>query len=174
MGINRLIGTCNLDTTCCPVAVPTEGQRVYYCVKCKRHVLKYEVGVHLLSGEIVWVFGGFPGTAPDIEIAQVQFTRHLIHGEQVFADKGYRGCGAFLVPFGGRQDRLPPHKAAWNHLHTQMHFEHIERVNRRLKIWQIWCLKTAWRHGLAQHKLAFYVIAKVTNVELQFHPLNYQ
>ena len=32
-----------VDTTCCPLAIPVENQEDYYCIKCKRHVLKYEV-----------------------------------------------------------------------------------------------------------------------------------
>lgn len=135
-------------------------------------MVKYEVVVHLYTGMIVWVYGGIPGSVHDSNIATTKLITHLAAGEKVFADKGYAGSSSFLIPFAGRWDQLTISQQAWNKMHTHIHFEHIERVNKRLKIWKV--LSQPWRHELERHHFVFYVLAKLTNVEFQVNPLNKQ
>lgn len=133
-------------------------------------MLKYEVAVNLISGMICWVHGGCPGKVHDLTLAGSAFLQQLLPGERVFADKIYTGCASFLVAHKGRLEHLTPEQQQWNNYHTLVHFEHIERVNRRLKIWK--SMKKEWRHSLLLHSYSFNVIAKLTNVELAFYPLN--
>ncbi len=167
---DQTVGSSNVDSTCCPITQPAIGQEKFYCVKCCRHVLKYEVVVHRITGLICWVFGGFGGAVHDLTIARSALVNQLQQGEKIFADKGYRGENCFLTPFAGRWDTLSDAERTWNKFHTNMHFEHIERVNRRLKIWN--CLHTAWRHDLDKHHIVFKIVASITNIEFVFHPLN--
>jgi len=128
------------------------------------------MAVNLFSGFIVWVNGGFAGSIHDLTIATHRLVTRLLHGERVLADKGYRGNVIFLTPVQGKWDYLTLSQQAWNLVHTRLHWEHIERINKRLKQWRF--LKHPWRHGVSRHHLAFYVAAKLTNVSLVFHPLN--
>lgn len=139
-------------------------------MKCQQYVLKYEVVVDLVDGIICWVWGGLAGSVGDLTIARSNLLKFLLPGEKLFADKGYRGEDAFLIPHQGRWEDLTPAQQEWNKLHTNVHFQHIERVNNRLKIWD--CLTKEWRHPLEKHHIAFFVIANLTNLELVFHPLN--
>lgn len=166
----RLQGSCSIDTTCCPIAMPFQAQQEYYCSKCKRHVLKYEVAVNLQSGQVVWVNGGFPGRMHDLTISTQGFLQQLLQGETAFADKGYAGCDTFLIPYHGQQVRLSPARAQWNALHTRVHFEHMERVNKRFKLWKV--LKIPWRGELVLHSHVFHALARIVNVDLLYHPLN--
>jgi hypothetical protein len=152
-----LLGSCSVDTTCCSIQQPTDDQELFWCTKCGQHVLKYEVAVHVLSGEICWVYGATPGNVPDFVIATQAFLSCLLSGEWVWADKGYAGNDSFLLPyplpFGGV---LSPVEQVWNHIHTCIHFEHVERVNRRLKIWRVWKLSGTmkWPYTLLHFCLA--------------------
>src|SRR5437764_259686 len=97
-----------------------------------------------MYGWIVWVSGGVPGSIHDLTLARNKFISKLNEGEKVWADKGYHGEPCFAVPISGKSENHSPAEKQWNKMHTNMHFNHCERVNRRLKKWK--CLKIPWRH----------------------------
>ena len=52
--------------------------------------LRYEIGVPIASGEIVWTHGPFPcGSFPDLKIFRMGMKSALTRGERVVADAGY-------------------------------------------------------------------------------------
>jgi hypothetical protein len=132
-------------------------------------VLKYEVAVHPVSGKIVWVYGGIPGSCSDITIARAKIIHQLLPTEKIWADKGYIGEVCFITPKKGLYDRLSPEDKAWNTWHSRHHFQHIERINQCLKVWE--ALKQQWRHSHGKHNLAFFVICRIVNVDLIQHPI---
>ena len=64
----------------------------WYSHKFNGPGLRYEVGLCIISGDIVWIHGPFPaGAWPDISIFRHAMKHHLEEGERVEADKGYVG-----------------------------------------------------------------------------------
>eukprot|EP00804_Cyclotella_cryptica_P008160 CCRYP_004634-RA/>CCRYP_004634-RA protein AED:0.21 eAED:0.21 QI:0/-1/0/1/-1/1/1/0/100 len=59
--------------------------------KFKSNGLKYEVGVCIQSGNIVWINGPFRGGECDLNIARHAVIGALDEGEMVEADGGYEG-----------------------------------------------------------------------------------
>ncbi|KAI8804264.1 hypothetical protein BJ742DRAFT_825520 [Cladochytrium replicatum] len=53
--------------------------------------LRYEVGLCIRTGHIVWVNGGkLCGAWPDVKLARLAFTNALGRNEKALADKGYK------------------------------------------------------------------------------------
>jgi hypothetical protein len=129
---------------------PSPFNRRWYSHKFHGPGLRYEVGVSIISGKIVWVSGPFPAGIPDLVIFRGGLKLMLDNGEQVVADKGYRGEVACHI------ER--------NHITGIIRARH-ETVNARLKMWN--CLQATWRHDLQKHILAFNSIAIVTQMELE-------
>jgi len=63
-----------------------------------------------------------------IYLSPEQAVNSLLPSERVLTDTGYRGCDSFL---SHRWDTLRRKPRCGTKLHTHLHFEHIERVNRR-------------------------------------------
>ena len=60
--------------------------------KFKGAGLRYEVGVSIQMGHVVWVNGPYPcGRWPDIKIFREDLKHMLDDGEMVIANAGYRG-----------------------------------------------------------------------------------
>lgn len=61
--------------------------------------MRYEIGISLKTGEIVWKFGGFPaGAYSDLKIARELYVHEVLDGEITFADEGYRDKKYFILP----------------------------------------------------------------------------
>ena len=78
--------------------VPTSGFNnypsvaVWYSYKFNGPGLRYEVGLCILTGRIVWVHGPIPpGGWNDLQIFRHSLVTHLGQGERVETDRGYRG-----------------------------------------------------------------------------------
>jgi hypothetical protein len=117
-----------VDVTACPIYKPP-NQELYYSVKHKRHVLKFEVVINLVDSIIVWVSGGYPGSVHDLTIARMKLTSMIIPNERLLADKGYIGDDVFLTPV-----RTPttPAQRQWNHEVSKCQSK-IEKINGRIK-----------------------------------------
>jgi len=66
--------------------------------------LRYELGVCIQTGDIVWIAGPFPaGDYPDVTIFELGMMDSLDEGETVEADGGYAGDLPVRTPddFGG-------------------------------------------------------------------------
>ncbi len=59
-----------LDVTECFIERPLNNiiQRLYYSGKTRKHTIKYEIGIQLQTGKIVWLSGGVPGSVHDLTI----------------------------------------------------------------------------------------------------------
>ena len=69
-----------------------EQGRIFYSHKFKKSGLRYEVGICILTGDIVWINGPYPcGSWPDINIFRDALITELEAGERVEADDGYIG-----------------------------------------------------------------------------------
>lgn len=59
--------------------------------KMKENAVKYEVGVCIRTGRIVWIHGPCRAAEHDINVARQAFVSFLGDGEMAVADTGYRG-----------------------------------------------------------------------------------
>ena len=122
--------------------------------------LRYEVGICIQTGHIVWVNGPFaPGPHPDLVVFRLGLKKYLLPGERVEADKGYRGDIKTDTP----DDNCPSYaqfKAKEN-----VRDRH-ETVNRRFKEFNV--LKTTFRHEIIKHVWVFHAIVVITQLSIEY------
>ena len=67
---------------------PTNFDPKWYSHKFKGPGLRYEVGLCIRTGHIVWAYGGLPcGEWPDLKLARNVFIHRLLPNEKALADK---------------------------------------------------------------------------------------
>ena len=122
-----------------------------------KSALRYELGIDILKGNLVWVEGPYPaGTWPDIKIFLNCLAGHLLPGERVEADNGYVGHpDKIKCPLNdcNRAENLAMQSAARSRHET---------FNGRLKNWGI--LERKFRHDIRQHGSIFYACAIITQL----------
>jgi len=160
---NRLINDTGndalvtVDGTDFRIQEPIPFNRKWFSKKFNGPALRYEVGISINTGYIVWFNGPFPaGMMPDIKIFESNLKWKMSSGERVVADKGYTGVPQVLCPRSAKNDkhRKEMSKARARH----------ETVNRRFKEWQ--CLQQRWRHDREKHHLVFSAVAGLTQIEI--------
>lgn len=169
---NRLkdpIGIVNvvLDGTDCPIQRPlnNEIQRQFYSGKHKKHTIKYEVGVQSISGNIVWISGGLPGSIHDLTMARIgNIQSYLFPFEYVLADKAYIGEEQFITPIRSPQTE---EEELYNRI-ISTHRITVEHTIGRLKNFN--CLSHKWRHNILLHPIIFNLLCNVVNVDILFSP----
>lgn len=126
--------------------------------KFKSNGLKYEVGVCILSGNIVWLHGPFRGGESDIEIIRSAMLDALDKNEMVEADGGYRGEEFYI--------KCPNDASSseQRYMKTVARSRH-ETANERFKIFDI--LRTKFRHPLEKHSMCFRTIAVITQLNIE-------
>ena len=162
---NRLLGDIGI-----PQKITTDGtdfrvmqqpnQRGYYSFKFRGPAMRYELGIGIQSGYIVWASRGYKaGANPDITIFRKGGLKDLLleAGEKTVADLGYRGEPELIdVPNEGSADyRVQMAYARARH----------ETCNKRLKNFN--CLKERFRHSIDYHNVCFDAVLVVTQLSLQ-------
>jgi len=156
-----------LDATECPIQRPHHWyvQSLYYSGKKKRHTIKYEIGIHLLTGRIVWIAGPIPGSTHDITLCRRSgILTMLLPGEFIMADKGYIGEAQIITPFKTPTTTQKLFNSQLGQLRVI-----VENTYGRVKHFR--CLKHEWTHDLSLHPLTFYFICQLVNLDVIFHPL---
>lgn len=164
------LGTINLvlDATVCPIERPEDNyiQKLMFSGKHKKHAIKYEIAVNIITGVICWVFGGYPASAHDLTVARAgNLTSHLEQNEHVVTDKAYIGLPEAITPIKAAK---MPLSRLWNY-EVSTAREIVEHVYSRIKNFQ--CLTQKWRHDLALHPIVFYVICNIVNIDMHFYPV---
>lgn len=119
--------------------------------------IRYEIGLCIASGRIVWTNGAVPcGAWPDLKLAKEGFTEMLLPGERAIADKGYRDANYFIYPHPDADIDVVRQK--------QIMARH-ETVNRRLK--QFGVLGQRFRHTLQKHPCCFNAVVNLTELMLE-------
>ena len=125
---------------------PTDFDPKWYSHKFRGPGLRYEVGLCIRTGHIVWAHGGLPcGEWPDLKLARDVFIYRLLPGEKALADKGYRDDNFFENPNGD------PHKKIILARH--------ETVNARIK--QFRCMRSTFRYALYLHPCFYHAVDAV-------------
>ena len=156
----------SVDCTDCKIVEPypyeKEWSKRWFSPKFHGPGLRYEIGVSILRGDIVWVNGPFPcGQYNDLKIfMEFGMKDHLEENERVEADDGYGDAnpeftktksGIFHAPMaaGVRNDVRARHETA----------------NKRIK--QFGALSGVFRHDLSKHSTVFHAVALVTQIAIE-------
>jgi hypothetical protein len=128
--------------------------------KFKGNGLKYEVGVCIATGHIVWVHGPSRAGESDITLARQAFVSFLNDDEMAVADSGYRGEFRSIktpdkVHFRSGLEFYDAAVARARH----------ETVNARFKNNQV--LVKRFRHSLAFHSACFRAVAVVSQLIIE-------
>jgi DDE superfamily endonuclease len=159
--------TCKItvDGTDCPIREPTNFSGRWYSHKFKGAGLRYEVGVCIQTGWIVWKNGPYPcGSWPDLRIARDKLVHYLVPGEKFIADRGYRDGGVYADTPTGYNNICQRMKSIVRARH--------ETVNARIKNYKI--LSTRFRNTLDKHYMAFHAIINILQVEIENGSTLYQ
>lgn len=150
--------TVVIDTTECPIA---STFRATYSGYKRDHTFKYELGVQIASGEIVWApTPGFLGPEADQNVfGENKIIDLMLPNEKFVGDGHYIGLPHSLIQ--------TPEKMTENVAHVRAIIEH---VFGRLK--EFHCLATAWRHNENFHYVAWQVCVHVTNMKLTESPIH--
>ena len=82
----------SVDCTDIPIEEPTRFSSKWFSHKFNGPGLRYEIGLSLQLGHIVWVNGPYPcGAWSDIKIFRDRMKLDLSKNERVEADNGYTG-----------------------------------------------------------------------------------
>lgn len=120
--------------------------------------LRYEVGISIQTGDIVWIYGPFPaGAWPDISIFRLALILELGAGEKVEADRGYVGESRIRTPVYGGPESYRDQQSTVRARH--------ETANRRFKQWNI--LSRVFRHDLEKHQSVFEAVAVITQLSIE-------
>jgi hypothetical protein len=139
-------------------------QQVFYSGKKKQHTIKYEIGVSIHTGLIVWLSGGVSGAVHDLTIAKDGILKE--HPDRLFiGDKGYSGHENIITPFKSPQTEA---ELQWNKILGAVRVS-VEHTFGRIKSFH--CLNTPWRHNILYHPIVFYVITNLVNFDLLFYPI---
>ncbi|CAB9496793.1 expressed unknown protein [Seminavis robusta] len=152
-----------VDGTDCPINQPTPFCKSWFSHKFEGPGLRYEVGVCIQTGDIVWINGPFRcGAWPDLKIFKRDLVHQLAPHEFVEADGGY------LHP----RVRTPNKFVSWSDKRAKDDARHRhEGINSMLKSFGV--LNFWFRHDLWLHKHCFGACAVVTQLGIDdgsIHP----
>jgi len=117
--------------------------------------LRYELGIDIAEGNLVWVEGPYPaGEYSDITIFRHALIHHLDPFERVVADDGYVGEAPQKVKCPATGLDSPEDCAEQSRVRSRH-----ETLNGRFKCWEI--LRQTFRHDIMEHSAVFRAIAVV-------------
>lgn len=130
----------------------------WFSHKLNRPGVRYEVGLCIQTGCIVWINGPFPcGEWPDLRITRESLIYMLDDGEHYVADGGYYDRNQFAVTPTGNHAFMDRQRATVRARH--------ETVNSRFKFFG--CLRQLFRHDLKKHGEFFRAVAVIVQTEIE-------
>lgn len=150
----------SVDGTDFRINNPSPFWKGWYSHKFNGEGVRYEVGLCIQTGDIVWIHGQYPcGKWSDIKKFRDGMKGKLGMGERVEADDGYRVEIKYvdLPCHGYGSDR-------WLRIKKNVSARH-EHVNARFKCFNI--LKNTFNYNLSKHGDVFRSVAVVTQLSIQ-------
>ena len=124
-----------------------------------KSALRYEIGVSIIGGDLVWIQGPYPaGRFNDIAIFNKVLRHFLEEGERVEADNGYVGATDKI-----KCPDNPCNPAENEGMQSRARYRH-ETINGRFKSWGI--LRQTYRHDIRRHGEVFRAIAIMTQLAI--------
>ncbi|KAG9414550.1 hypothetical protein AC1031_007957 [Aphanomyces cochlioides] len=146
----------SLDGTDFRINEPSEFDPTCYSHKFHGPGLRYEIGLCIQTGRIVWAHGGVPcGTWPDLSLARSADCHAVNDGELTLADRGYADPRYFYTPTYYPETGSQQKQVMVRH----------ETVNARLK--QFGVLKQVFRHHVEKHSLCFFAVVNVVELVIE-------
>lgn len=134
---------------------PKPFDRKWFSHKFKAAALRYEIGLNIRTGHIIWKFGGYPaGSYPDLKLARELYIPSLPPGEKTIADRGYNDTNFFVTPRNEDDYAL------------KIILSRHETVNKRIRQYRV--LKNVFRHSLDKHVLCFDAVVNITQLIIKF------
>jgi DDE superfamily endonuclease len=150
-----------IDGTDFKIREPRPFSSKWYSKKFHGPSVRYEIGICIQTGWIVWVNGPFPcGEWPDIKIAMedVVYMFEEDTDERAVADRGYSGHPLYFdQPWKYLDDE---HQKARKAPARARH----ECINGLFKNWRI--LHETFRHSLHKHGICFHAVANVEQFQI--------
>lgn len=145
---------CSIDGIDFKIEEPTPFSAQWFSHKFRAAGLRYEVGLNIRTGHIVWSFGGYPcGAYTDLKLARESYVFSVNRGEKTLADKIYKDATFFILPNDDNKD-----------IHSRIMSRH-ETVNKRLRQFNI--LKNTFRHDISKHPIVFHSVVNLTQLIIQ-------
>jgi DDE superfamily endonuclease len=152
--------TCliTVDGVDCRIQEPGTFDKKWYSHKFQGPGVRYEVGICIQTGWIVWVNGPFPcGAWSDLRIARAGLQSKLQVGEMYVADRGYQDGFIYGDTPSREHNTLEEMKRKARARH--------ETINGRLKMFHV--LSNEFRHRLDQHAIIFLAVANIVQLGIQ-------
>lgn len=133
---------------------PDPSSTKWFSSKFRAAGIRYEIGLAIKSGCIVWKFGGYPcGLWPDLMLAREEFTRSVNPGELTLADRNYKDPNYFLLA---------------NEKNAELHKQYMARheiIHKRIRNFNI--LKNPFRNKLEKHPLVFHAVVNIVQLLME-------
>jgi hypothetical protein len=137
----------SLDGTDFKIYEQKPFDKKWFSHKFKGPGLRYEIGISIQSGDIVWASGGVPcGEYPDIKLAKELYVK-FAQNEITLADKGYRDRKFFKIPENAFEKRV---------------LARHETLNGKIRTFAI--LSDRFRHQLNKHPIVFHACVNIVQV----------
>ena len=142
----------SIDGTDVKCKEPQPYNPIWWSLKHNSAGLRYEVGICIKTGDIVWFNGPFPCNMSDREIFDLCLSKKLAPFEKVEADNGYKGRAQIYLPGQGKNHRDRKQK-------SQVRGRH-ENVNGLFKVFgamKKWESNNVAKHGIIAKAVAVIV-----------------
>jgi len=135
---------------------PTEFDVKWWSHKFNGPGLRYEIGLNINNGYIVWAYGGYPcGRYPDLRLARQHYINFVDDEEKTIADNGYRDRNYFICPMA----------YPLSIFRIKQYLARHETVNKRIRHFMV--LSNRFRHELQKHRPCFYAVVNLTQIAIQ-------
>jgi hypothetical protein len=159
MGNDCLMSIDGTDFRVPQKGLPKKGNAFASHKYAGKSALRYELGISILGGDLVWIQGPYPaGKYIDIIIFNKVLTNFLEPGERVEADDGYRGHADKIKR--PTNDANPTENLG---MQGRVRARH-ETFNGRLKSWGI--LSQVFRHHISLHGDVFRTCTVLTQLSI--------
>lgn len=146
----------SLDGVDFEINEPIPFDRKWFSHKFRGAGLRYEMGICIRSGHIIWINGPYPcGEYNDLQIARDIYVHLINKNELTLADKGYKDKKYFIYPDNYTNNRR----------HKEIMSRH-ETVNGRIKKFQV--LFQKFRHPLYRHPLCVHAVVNLIQMSIEY------